>query len=159
MINLNPGFHMIATIAVIAAIAEKKSDPSDQYIAIIWNHKHSPAIAATTIAGDRCRCDRWRVVSIWSLNFFFSAIAAITAIVAIIFTFPFLFFTFWFSLRHSAFRLRIRFLFFTFPFPFLTFWFSLLHFAFRLRFRFLLFYFSISVSNFFIFTDLFRFTL
>ena len=33
---------------------------------------------------DRCRCDHWRVVSIWSLNFFFSAIAAITAVVAII---------------------------------------------------------------------------
>ena len=31
---------------------------------------------------DRCRCDRWRVVSIWSLNFFFSAIAAIRAVVA-----------------------------------------------------------------------------
>ena len=26
---------------------------------------------------DRCRCDRWRLVSIWSLNFFFSAIVAI----------------------------------------------------------------------------------
>ena len=26
---------------------------------------------------DRCRCDRWRVVSIWSLNFSFSAIVAI----------------------------------------------------------------------------------
>ena len=155
MIKLNPAFHIITTIAVIAAIAEKKKR-SQRSVAIIWNH--SQAIAATTIAGDRCRCDRWRVVSIWSLNFFFSAIAAITAIVAIIFTFPFLFFTFWFSLRHSAFRLRIRFLFFTFPFPFLTFWFSLLHFAFRLRFRFLLFYFSISVSNVFIFTDLFRFT-
>ena len=34
------------------------------------------------------------------------------------FTFPFLFFTFWFSLRHLAFRLRIRLLFFTFPFSF-----------------------------------------
>ena len=30
MIKLNPAFHMITTIAVIAAIAEKKSDPSDQ---------------------------------------------------------------------------------------------------------------------------------
>ena len=29
---------------------------------------------------DRCRCDRWRVVSIWSLNFFFSAMVAIAAI-------------------------------------------------------------------------------
>ena len=72
---------MITTIAVIAAIAEKKKR-SQRSVAIIWNH--SQAIAATTIAGDRCRCDRWRVVSIWSLNFFFSAIAAITAIVAII---------------------------------------------------------------------------
>ena len=79
MIKLNPAFHMITTIAVIAAIAEKKKR-SQRSVAIIWNH--SQAIAATTIAGDRCRCDRWRVVSIWSLNFFFSAIAAITAIVA-----------------------------------------------------------------------------
>ena len=30
---------------------------------------------------DRCRCDRWIVASIWSLNFFSSAIAAITAII------------------------------------------------------------------------------
>ena len=131
MINLNPGFHMIATIAVIAAIAEKKkSDPSDQYIAIIWNHKHSPAIAATTIADDRCRCDRWRVVSIWSLNFFFLAIAAITAIVAIIFTFPFLFFTvliftspFCFLVENSVFIFYLSFsvfnvLIFTSPFCF-----------------------------------------
>ena len=49
--------------------------------------------------------------------------------------------------------------FFTFPFLFLTFWFSLRHLAFRLRFRFLffhVFYFSIFVSNFY--TDLFRLT-
>ena len=33
---------------------------------------------------DRCRCDHWRMVSIWSLNFFFSANTAITAIIVII---------------------------------------------------------------------------
>ena len=74
------------------------------------------------------------------------------------FTSPFLSFTFWFSLRHLAFRLRFRFLFFTFPFSFSTFWFALLHFAFRLWFRlwfFLLFRFF---SYLFIFTDQFRFT-
>ena len=55
----------------------------------------------------------------------------------------------------------ISFSFFTFPFLFLTFWFSLRHLAFRLRFRFLffhVFYFSVFVSNFYIFTDLFRLT-
>ena len=71
------------------------------------------------------------------------------------FIFPFSFLTFWFSLCHLAFH----FLFFTFPFPLLTFWFSLLHFFFRLRFRFL-FFFTLSsfFSVLFIFTGLFRFT-
>ena len=53
---------------------------------------HSPAIAATTIASDCCRCDRWRVfvvsydryILIAGIVFFPSAIAAITAMVAII---------------------------------------------------------------------------
>ena len=40
-----------------------------------------------------------------------------------------------------------RFLFFTFPFLILTFWFSLRHLAFRLIFRFLFFYFSVLVFN------------
>ena len=49
MIKLKPGFHMIATIAVIAAIAEKKKNPAiAAIIAIIGNH--SRAIAATKIA-------------------------------------------------------------------------------------------------------------
>ena len=55
------------------------------------------------------------------------------------FTFPFLFLTFCFSLRHFSFRLRFSFLFFTFAFSFSAFWFSLLHFAFRLRLLFLFF--------------------
>ena len=48
MIKLKPGFHMIATIAVIAAIAEKKKLQRSlrPYIAIILNH--SPAITETT---------------------------------------------------------------------------------------------------------------
>ena len=49
-----PGFHMMATIAVIA---EKNISSAIQY------GNHSPAIAATTIASDCCRCDRLRVVS------------------------------------------------------------------------------------------------
>ena len=57
----------LPTIAVIAAIAEKKKVQRSY-------RNHSPAIAATTIASDCCRCDR----------FFFSAIAAITAMVGII---------------------------------------------------------------------------
>ena len=47
---------------------------------------------------------------------------------------------------------------FYFSVSFLTLRFSLRHFAYRLRFGFLFYYFSIFVSNFFIFTDLFRFT-
>ena len=89
MKKLKPVFHMIA---IIAAIAEKKK--------VQRSHRsyenHSPAIAAKTIKfylTDRCRYYRyncWKVVYIWSLwslrspNFFFSAIAAITAMVAII---------------------------------------------------------------------------
>ena len=42
---------MMATIAVIAAIAEKKKVQRSY-------GNHSPAIAATTIASDCCRCDR-----------------------------------------------------------------------------------------------------
>ena len=52
------------------------------------------------------------------------------------FTFPFLFLTLCFSLRHFAFRLRFSFLSFTFPFSFLTFWFSLRYLAFRFFFTF-----------------------
>ena len=80
MIKLKPCFHMIATIAVIAAIAEKKknfSDRSDHMKPLSsdrsdnnrWDIKSSiSAIVVAAIAG---------VVSIWSLNFFFSAIVAI----------------------------------------------------------------------------------
>ena len=70
---------------------------------------------------------------------------------SLFFTFPFLFFTFWFSPRHLAFR----FILFTFPFSFLTFWFSLRH----LAFRFFIFYFSVSVFNVLIFTSPFCFRL
>ena len=71
---------MIVTIVVIAE--KKKKSAIAAIIAIIWNH--SLAIAATTIsaivvaaiAGEWFPYDHW--------TFFFSAIAAITAIVAII---------------------------------------------------------------------------
>ena len=74
---------MIATIAVIAAIAEKKKNFSDR-------SDHSDHMKPLSSDGsdnnliDRFRCDRWRMVSIWSLNFFFSANTAITVIIVII---------------------------------------------------------------------------
>ena len=88
MIKLKPGFHMIATIAVIAAIAEKKKKlqrSQRSYETTLQRSQRQQSLRYKKFyLSDRCRCDRWRVVSIWSLNFFFSAIAAITAIVAII---------------------------------------------------------------------------
>ena len=88
MIKLKPGFHMIATIAVIAAIAEKKKKlqrSQRSYETTLQRSQRQQSLRYKKFyLSDRCRCDRWRVVSIWSLNFFFSAIAAITAIIAII---------------------------------------------------------------------------
>ena len=86
MIKLKPGFHMIATIAVIAAIAEKKknfsdrSDHSDHMKPLSSDRSDNNRwdIKSSFVAG---RCDRWRVVSTGSLNFFFSAITAIVAII------------------------------------------------------------------------------
>ena len=83
---------MIATIAVIAAIAEKKKRSQRS----VYSDHMKP------LSSDRSDNNRWRSLSLRSLEsgshmiaeLFFSAIAAITAIVAIIFTFPFLFFTF-----------------------------------------------------------------
>ena len=79
---------MIATIAVIAAIAEKKKKlqrSQRSYETTLQRSQRQQSLRYKKFyLSDRCRCDRWRVVSIWSLNFFFSAIAAITAIVAII---------------------------------------------------------------------------
>ena len=69
-------------IATIAAITEKKK--SSAIAAII------EIILTEPLSSDRPCCDRWKVVSLWSLSslrslhFFFSAIAAITALVAII---------------------------------------------------------------------------
>ena len=86
MIKLKPGFHMIATVACDRCDCWEKKNFSDR-------SDHSDHIKPLSSdrsnrsdnnLSDRCRCDRWRVVSIWSLNFFFSAIAAITAIIAII---------------------------------------------------------------------------
>ena len=67
---------MIATIAVIAAITEKKNVQCSY-------GNHSSAIAVTTIAEIELFISQ-RLLSLRSLNFFFSAIAAITAMVAII---------------------------------------------------------------------------
>ena len=79
---------MIATIAVIAAIAEKKK--TSGIAAIIYSDHMKP------LSSDRSDNNRWDikssisatvvaaiagVVSIWSLNFFFSAITAIVAII------------------------------------------------------------------------------
>ena len=72
---IKPGFHMIA---LIAAIAEKKNIHRSC-------GNHSPAIAETTIADIELLISQ-RLLSLRSLKFFFffSAIAAITAMVAII---------------------------------------------------------------------------
>ena len=92
MIILNPGFHMIATIAVvIAATAEKKknnnfrdrSDHSDHMRQFSCDRSDNNRCEIWKFyLSDRCACDRWIVVSIWSLNFFLSAIAAIIAIIS-----------------------------------------------------------------------------
>ena len=71
---IKPGFHMIA---LIAAIAEKKKIHRSC-------GNHSPGIAETTIADIELLISQ-RLLSLRSLKFFFfSAIAAITAMVAII---------------------------------------------------------------------------
>ena len=93
---LKPGFHMIATIAVIAAIAEKKKVLRSQRSQRSYGN-HFPEIAATTIAEMELFLPQ-RSLSLRSLErdflmiamiaaiaeLFFSAIALITAIVAII---------------------------------------------------------------------------
>ena len=68
MIKLKPGFHMITTTAVIAAIAEKKNSA----IAATIHSDHMKPLSSdrsnnlqqSFYLSDRCRCDRWRVVSI-----------------------------------------------------------------------------------------------
>ena len=83
MIKLKPGFHMIATTAVIAviaaiaaipAIAEKKK--TSAIAATIYNYHMKPVYSDRSdnlqqslrykkfYLSDRYRCDRWRVVSI-----------------------------------------------------------------------------------------------
>ena len=71
---------MVATIAVIAAIAEEKKASTIAAIIAIYEttlqrSQRQQSLRCTKFyLSDRCRCDCWRVVSIWSLNFFFSAI-------------------------------------------------------------------------------------
>ena len=62
---------MIATIGVIAAIAEKKK--TSAIIAIIWNH--SPAIAATTTVAEIWKVLSQRSLSLQSLESGFHMIA------------------------------------------------------------------------------------
>ena len=72
---------MIATIAVIAAIAEKKKN---LYETTLQRLQRQQSLRYKNIyLSHHCHCDHWRLVSIWSLNIFFSVIATITAIVAI----------------------------------------------------------------------------
>ena len=64
MIKLNPAFHIITTIAVIAAIAEKK--------------KAIPAISSDhmkPLSSDRSDNNRWRSLSLRSLESGFYMIA------------------------------------------------------------------------------------
>ena len=70
MIKLKPGFHMIATIAVMAAIAEKKKKKKRQ------KKKRTSAIAATTIA-DILKVISQRSLSLRSLESGFHMIADI----------------------------------------------------------------------------------
>ena len=82
---------MIATIAVITVTAKKKkklqrSHRSERsYETTLQRLQRQWLLRNKTFyLSDCCRCDRWRMVSIWSLNFFFSANTAITAIIVII---------------------------------------------------------------------------
>ena len=92
-LSLKPVFHMIATIAEKKTFSDR-SDHSDHIETTLQRSQRSQRLKQQQslrwnffYLRDCCRCDRWRVFSMWSLrslNFFFSAIAAITAIVAII---------------------------------------------------------------------------
>ena len=82
---------MIATIAVIAATAKKKKKLQrsqrsyETTLQVLQQSQRQQSLRYKKFyLSNRCRCDRWRVVSICSLNFFFSANTAITAMVAII---------------------------------------------------------------------------
>ena len=74
---------MIANIAVIAAIAEKKKLQRSQlskrsYETTLQRSQRQQTLRYKKFYfSDRCCCDRWRVVSTRLLNFFFSAIVAI----------------------------------------------------------------------------------
>ena len=92
-LSLKPVFHMIATITEKKTFSDR-SDHSDHIETTLQRSQRSQRLQQQQslrwnffYLRDCCRCDRWRVFSKWSLrslNFFFSAIAAITAIVAII---------------------------------------------------------------------------
>ena len=58
---------MIATIAVVAVIAEKKSSAIAAIIAIIGKALSSDRRYKKFYVSDRCRLDRWKVVFILSL--------------------------------------------------------------------------------------------
>ena len=71
--SLKPGLHMIATIAVIAAIGEKNKSSTIAAMIAIQCGNHFPEIATAVqrslrqnffYLSDRCRCDRQKVLSI-----------------------------------------------------------------------------------------------
>ena len=68
MIKLKPGFHMITTIAVIAATAKKKKKlqrSQRSYETTLQQSQRQQSLRYKKFyLSDRCRCDRWRVVSI-----------------------------------------------------------------------------------------------
>ena len=78
---LKPGFHVIGTIAVIAAIADKKKEVQRSQ----WSYgNHSPEIAARIVATTIVEIEKvlsQLLLSLRSLNLFFSAIAVIVAII------------------------------------------------------------------------------
>ena len=82
MIKLKPGFHMIATIAAIAKKKKKLQRSQRSYEATLQRSQRQWSLRYKKFyLSDCCRCDRWRMVSIWSLNFFFSANTAIIVII------------------------------------------------------------------------------
>ena len=80
---LKPGFHVIGTIAVFAAIVKKKKKKKVQRTQRSYGN-HSPAIAARIAATTIVEIEKalfQRLLSLRSLNLFFSAMAVIVAII------------------------------------------------------------------------------
>ena len=81
---LKPGSHVIGTIAVIATIADKKKEVQRSQRSQRSYGNHSPEIAARIVATTIVEIEKvlsQLLLSLRSLNLFFSAIAVIVAII------------------------------------------------------------------------------